>query len=317
MKRIIFVLVTLLFGLQAMAASKILGGPTPGLWWNANESGRGYQVDLQGSIMVVTTYAYGPTGAVVWYVSAGVYNHTTGTFEATFDNGENGQCFGCVYRAPTPRPSAGGQMRIVFSDANNGVLYFNGGSTPIRRDTFGYPAKLDFLYGEFVFSTNTNGTIVADWPIMVNAVTNNRRQYVTGNEDSSSDIVVGTYDASSGHWLILVSAGAYDHYYEVFQMDDRRMLAAGWIVPAGATPSGGGVAAIGTRVLMKDEITRTTLTANRGVAPARKTAGNRAENGADSAAYEMQMAAARGEAAPAHIVEFAQAVREVRGVVAD
>ena len=29
-----------LFSLQAMAATKILGGPAPGLWWNPNESGR-------------------------------------------------------------------------------------------------------------------------------------------------------------------------------------------------------------------------------------------------------------------------------------
>ena len=311
MKRILFALLCLVFGAQAMAAvPKILGGPTPGLWWNSNESGRGYQVDLQGSIMVVTTYAYGPTGAVVWYVSAGVYNHTTGTFESTFDNGDNGQCFGCPYRAPTPRASAGGQMRIVFNDANTGTLYFNGGSTPIKRDLFGYPAKLDFLYGEFVLSTNTSGITIADWPVLFNPLTNGGRQFVTGAQDSSNNVAVGTYVTSSGTWLILVSAGSFDHYYEFSQMDDRRMLGRGWIVTSGADPTGNGVAAVGVRILMKDEVLMfNNLTATRGPAAARLAAGS--GNGSDAAAYEAQRQSAQGEA-PAHLLEFA---REARGLV--
>lgn len=309
MKRILFTLLCLVFGAQVHAAvPKILGGPTPGLWWNANESGRGYQVDLQGSIMIVTTYAYGPTGAVVWYVSAGIYNHATGTFESTFDNGDNGQCFGCAYRAPTPRAAAGGQMRIVFNDATTGTLYFNGGSTPIKRDLFGYPAKLDFLYGEFVLSSNTNGITVADWPILYTPFTNAGTQYVAGNQDLSSDVAIGTYVASSGTWLILIEAGAYDHYYEILRMDDRRLLGRAWIVPAGGDPTGNGVPAVGTRILMKDEVLQfvNNVTATRGPGAARVAAGS----GTDAAVYAAQRESAQGEA-PEHLVRFA---REAKGL---
>ena len=51
-----------------------------GLWYNADESGRGYDIDLQGDTMIVTTYVYEQSGDPIWYLSSGTYDHTTGTF---------------------------------------------------------------------------------------------------------------------------------------------------------------------------------------------------------------------------------------------
>ena len=45
-----------LFALADSASALTVGGPTQGLWWNPAESGRGYQIDLQGDTMIVTTF---------------------------------------------------------------------------------------------------------------------------------------------------------------------------------------------------------------------------------------------------------------------
>lgn len=286
MKRIVFLLLSLIVSFDVFAASRFLGGPTPGIWWNPLESGRGYQIDLQGNIMVVTTYGFGPTGAPTWYISAGVYNQQTGTFESTFDNTENGQCFGCPYRAPTPRPAIGGTMRIVFDSYVSGTLYFNGGSTRILRQIYAYPQPLDFLFGEFLLSSNTFGIVLADWPVFTTTYVSNGTTYAAGNQDGSSQVAVGTFVTSVGRWLVLVRNGSFDHYYDV-DMDDRRVVGRGWVVPTGANISGNGVPAVGVRLLMRTELAGTNLVTEDKAA--------RAGNENDAAAYRSYLPSAGGE----------------------
>lgn len=296
MRRILFAVLCLFATLDVFAASRFLGGPTPGIWWNAAESGRGYQIDLQGDIMVVTTYGFGQSGAPIWYISAGLYNKEAGTFQATFDNTENGQCFGCTYRAPTPRPNAGGSMRIVFDSYVTGTLYFNGGSTRIQRQLYAYPQPLDFLFGEFVLSTNTNGIVLADWPVFGGTYTSGGVTYASGNQDGSSQPALGRFVESARRWLVLIRNGSYDHYYDI-DMDDRRVFGRGWVVPVNANISGNGVPAVGFRLLMRSELTSANL-----VAPADKAmhvAGN--EN--DALAHANYLKSATGEP-PQYMLDF-------------
>jgi len=70
----------LAFGsLQAVAFTTI-GGPATGLWAHAGDGGRGFNIDIQGSTMIVTTFIYTQNGAPIWYLSSGTYNHATGRF---------------------------------------------------------------------------------------------------------------------------------------------------------------------------------------------------------------------------------------------
>ena len=88
MRKIVVALVLMCYGLAAQAAV-LLGGPSPGLWWNPNESGRGIAIDLQDGIMVVTTYAYTPQGPATWFISAGSYNFTVSGRVTILSNGDN------------------------------------------------------------------------------------------------------------------------------------------------------------------------------------------------------------------------------------
>ncbi len=46
--------------------------PAAGLWWNPNESGSGYNVQVQHGVLVMTIYSYAAnTGEPVWYIASG------------------------------------------------------------------------------------------------------------------------------------------------------------------------------------------------------------------------------------------------------
>ena len=55
----------------ANAIGPTIGGPTVGLWYNPQETGRGFNIDLQGDTMIVTTFVYQQSGDPIWYLSSG------------------------------------------------------------------------------------------------------------------------------------------------------------------------------------------------------------------------------------------------------
>ena len=48
--------VAVLFALSIPFAAA--DAPQPGLWWSPSESGRGYAIDSQGGVLVLTAFAY-------------------------------------------------------------------------------------------------------------------------------------------------------------------------------------------------------------------------------------------------------------------
>ena len=93
MKRLLAALCLYVIAFAAQAAV-LIGDPTRGLWWNPNESGRGFNIEMQGDVMIVTSFVYAPGGAATWFISAGRYNFATGTFSATFDANTGGRRVG-------------------------------------------------------------------------------------------------------------------------------------------------------------------------------------------------------------------------------
>jgi len=259
-----------LFSLQAMAATKILGGPSPGLWWNPNESGRGYNFDLQGNLLVMTTYVYNQQGAPVWYLSVGTYNYANGQMSATFDGASNGQCLGCSYKAPVGQANVAGPVKVIFDNSLNGTLYFNGGSTHIERQIFGFADLNAFLFGELQMGYNISGLIGGDWFLFNNNYTaSDGTKYIAGNLDGcTSCTTLGRYDPSLKAWTMIDKVGSYYTFYEV-NMDDRRVVGLSWIYQT--TLSGSGTVSLGSRVLAQAELTAA-LAAKLGQGALRSTA---------------------------------------------
>jgi len=127
-------LISPLFTSQSLGPSAIY--PTAGLWFNPQESGRGFSIETQGDTLVFIASVYDHSGAATWFIASGPYDASSGIFAGTLDATQNGQCLGCSYQAPTYLRAVGGTVGIVFSTPNTGTLFFSGGSTPIQKEVW-------------------------------------------------------------------------------------------------------------------------------------------------------------------------------------
>jgi hypothetical protein len=236
------------------ASALTVGGPTMGLWWNPNESGRGYEIDLQGDTMVVTTYVYEQSGDPIWYLSSGTYDHTTATFQSAYDIFANGQCFGCPYVAPDHTGDAG-PITITFHTNQTATLTYPGGSTEISKFQYGFPNRTEVLYGEWALSYETGGNVGGDWIVFDTPYTDpgSGTQFVSGHAaGNATTTALGLYDPTYLEAQIVVTAGMTQRYYRFGVFDDRRVL--GTMTSMTGTTTVGPYTATGARLLYKSEL---------------------------------------------------------------
>ena len=238
-----------------MATPATVGGPSTGLWWNPNESGRGFDIDIQGDLMIVTTYIYKQTGEPLWYTSSGLYNAQTGYFQSSYDSFSGGQCFGCPHTAPMVHSAAGGALTIHFHNNNSATLSWPGGSTEIQKYNYGFADATSVLYGEWAFSYNINGLVGGDWIIFDAPYSaSDGTVYASGHTDSTPSYpALGKYDAATNRWYVVVDIVGYIDAF-ILEMDDHRALGSAWVEPEGTPISGSGSVAAGGRLLFKSDL---------------------------------------------------------------
>lgn len=102
--------------------------PFGGLWWNPEESGTGYNLQVQRGVMVVTMFSYTAAGEPVWYYAPGRLSGTGGEvmMSASLDRYRGGQCASCRYSPPTVAGSDG-MLTIVFSSPKSATIQLPGG----------------------------------------------------------------------------------------------------------------------------------------------------------------------------------------------
>ena len=89
--------------------------PHSGLWYNPNEPGSGYVIDIQNGTLQFGVYAYVPGGASEWYLAAGVLTNTGHTLSAILDKYRNGQCISCLYARGRVLIGNYGPITITFT----------------------------------------------------------------------------------------------------------------------------------------------------------------------------------------------------------
>lgn len=97
--------------------------PQVGLWWNPDESGTGYALDVKHGVLVVTTYSYTYAGAPMWYISYGPITNTT--FSAPLLKTLGGQCISCSYQNPALNGDDG-TVTINFTSATAATMTLPG-----------------------------------------------------------------------------------------------------------------------------------------------------------------------------------------------
>ena len=103
--------------------------PVTGMWWNPNESGSGYNIQVQHGVMVVSMFGYAPDGNPLWYLVIGTLANAGGGGVAaagTLDKYRGGQCAACMYQMPTTMGNDGG-VTITFTSPTTGMVLLPGG----------------------------------------------------------------------------------------------------------------------------------------------------------------------------------------------
>lgn len=256
MKRKLFAALILI--LTSYAAHAVV--PASGLWWNPNESGRGYTIDTQGpGIMIITAYVYAHGGTATWFFAAGVYDNATNTFSAPFGAFSGGQCFGCPYTKPVGVPA--GDLKVVFSSPETAVLTFGGVSIPIVHEVFGYPNQTDYFLGEWSFSLGGGGLISTQWIVFNDHYAgSDGTVYAAGQEDSTSGTAaLAIYNQPTHSFIVVIQDNVGFDFEYVFPLgDDHRMLGLGAIFSTGTNPPTPSDPSSGNRLLFPSELNGST-----------------------------------------------------------
>ena len=116
--------------------------PTPalqsGIWWNADESGRGFFIDSQGDRVSIGSYMYDESGQPVWYTTTGSMQSDGRTFSGAMQQFVGGQSLGGSYKLPTLINGNVGTLSLVVQSATTATLTLpNGRALPLTRFGFG------------------------------------------------------------------------------------------------------------------------------------------------------------------------------------
>src|SRR6476661_6110585 len=106
----------LMFGIAvlSLAVSASAFTPRTGHWFNVNESGSGYNIDIQDGVLVVTIFSYKPNGDSEWYISSGPMSGSQSTYTGLLLAVRGGQCISCAYTAPSSTITSG-SIVITFT----------------------------------------------------------------------------------------------------------------------------------------------------------------------------------------------------------
>ncbi|MCU6434920.1 hypothetical protein LPB67_14175 [Undibacterium sp. Jales W-56] len=111
--------------------------PEAGWWWNPDEGGRGFSVEIQNGNMFLAGYMYDNLGNPIWYASGPMKMTDAATYEGVWQQYGNGQTLTGSYKPAIVVAANAGRVIIRFSDKRNAVLTLpNNKNIPITRFTF-------------------------------------------------------------------------------------------------------------------------------------------------------------------------------------
>ncbi|HEY8622271.1 MAG TPA: hypothetical protein VIM74_00270 [Casimicrobiaceae bacterium] len=218
MKRIVALLAT---GLLVGNASAVL--PDSGWYFNPAESGRGFNIEIQGNTLFMAGFIYDAAGNPIWVVSGGPMASDHTYSGAAFQTA-NGQPLGGSYHAQTNVPF--GNATITFPTTVSANITVNGFNFTVTREIFGFDftSTTQPLLGElaFVSGNRTLPIYFGERISFTSTQTINGLTYAVGNrsgESGSNNLAVGQYSPALNKWTVLLdsSTSYYQFYSFVFE----------------------------------------------------------------------------------------------------
>ena len=137
-----------------------------GWWWNPDESGSGYSIEVQGDKLFMVGFMYDDTGRPVWILSAGTVSDAK-TYHGTVLQFANGQTMSGPYQPPSA-PANVATVDITLDAPDSGTLAFSDATgskvhvkrqrrTPIRREFAPPPYTYPLAFqGTFSYTAHTH-----------------------------------------------------------------------------------------------------------------------------------------------------------------
>ncbi len=246
-KTILLSLLTLLFSASSAIAQVITQAyePESGFYWNPDQPGRGYAIEVQDRQVFLTIYTYTDEANAalrepLWFSAIGnLIATTTGAVSYSFNDelvfSEDGQCLGCVFRDPVST-FTGRPLSLTFDGLTTGQLLIDSEVIPIQR--FWYSASIDdpffAMQGQWTMVTDCTAPINNNcFPSDVNVqpfeadlltldvVTGPVDDSITEGFRSGTNIeVAGSYDPLDNVFVIVVAETAQEFLaYVIFGED--------------------------------------------------------------------------------------------------
>jgi serine protease len=109
--------------------------PQAGFYWNPQEGGTGYVVEIQDGQMFLAVYTYDRSGQPLWYVSLGSMS-TARLYRGSLLQYSGGQTLGGAFRPPAV-PVSVGDITLNFTSATTAIATLpNGRTVNLQRFTF-------------------------------------------------------------------------------------------------------------------------------------------------------------------------------------
>ena len=117
--------------LLAAFAGGAAAGPASGYWWNPDEPGRGFTIEIQDNTLMISGFLYDASGRATWVASMGPMTNAT-IYSGSLVTYTGGQTLTGAYQAPVLTPSPGA-VSITFTSDTTANLFWPGGPMAIRR----------------------------------------------------------------------------------------------------------------------------------------------------------------------------------------
>ncbi|MGE0356594.1 MAG: hypothetical protein AB7P08_06725 [Burkholderiales bacterium] len=224
--------------------------PESGWYWNPNESGRGFNLEIQDNALFLSAFVYRPDGSAAWYVGGGPMASDR-SWTAELYETVGGQCIGCSYRSPTLLLT--GSVSINFTSERSATISLLGGSVSVVRQDWSNSGATthDALLGEW---STTEGE--PSFPIFFGERislyiqrSDSAGAYAGGHRTGDSgDTAVGDYYANSGNYSILLDSSTSYYSYFVFKKNGfNRIEGQQWTYLKSSLPTGSGLYFVGHR----------------------------------------------------------------------
>ena len=110
------------------ASSAFAMTPKTGFWVNHGDGGTGYNMEINGDVMVLAIYTYDASGSPLWYLSSNLLTQNGTYYEGTLDKYRNGQCLTCAY-SEEQLVGNDGVIRIKFTSETTAQVTLPDGSS--------------------------------------------------------------------------------------------------------------------------------------------------------------------------------------------